>query len=255
MGMTWKAGRAVLAVATMLLAAACVTTRDLEYESEDAFEKLRNEAKISANGRERAYVNCVSRAIILELPAPYAELDWDIEVFVEPDANAFAMMGGKIGVNTGLFDVAGNQDQLAAVIGHEIAHVTEKHQLTRANSTIAIGAGAQVLGAVTGTGSMGSGTAGMLGQLGLLLPFTRGQESEADVIGLRYMAAAGFDPRQSVKLWQNMQKANKGGPPQFLSTHPSPDNRIDSLVGMFPETLKLYNDARAAGKTPQCTPP
>jgi predicted Zn-dependent protease len=86
----------------------------------------------------------------------------------------------------------------------------------------------------------------------LSLPFSRADEAEADTVGLRFMAAAGFDPRQSVPLWQNMQRKNKLGPPQFLSTHPSPDNRIDELIAQFPATLKIYNEAQAAGKRPKC---
>jgi predicted Zn-dependent protease len=94
----------------------------------------------------------------------------------------------------------------------------------------------------------------MAAQLGLSLPYSRGDKEEADVVGLKYMASAGFDPRQSVPLWQNMQKKNKLGPPQFLSTHPSPDNRIDKLIAQFPEDLQLYNQAQAAGKKPRCQP-
>ena len=87
-----------------------------------------------------------------------------------------------------------------------------------------------------------------------MLPFNRGQESEADIIGLEYMARAGFDPRQSVPLWQNMSRENKGQkPPEFLSTHPSDETRIDQLVSQFGTSLKLYNEALSAGKKPICT--
>lgn len=227
---------------------------EIDAEGDAAFRKMRAEIPASTDARQRGYIICVANAIIRELPAPYSDREWDIEIFDSEDINAFALPGGNIGVYTGMFKVAENQDQMAAVIGHEVAHVTEKHSLERYNREATTQIGVVGVAVATGTGQAGADLFGMAAQLGLSLPFSRGEESEADTVGLKFMAAAGFDPRQSVSLWQNMQKKNKLGPPQFLSTHPSAENRIDELVAQFPESLKLYNQAQAAGKKPRCQP-
>ena len=189
--------------------------------------------------------------IIRELEEPYASLDWDIEIFDNEAVNAFAMPGGKIGVFTGILSVADNQDQLAAVIGHEVAHVTLHHSVERANRVMTTQIGAAAAGAAMGGGYAGDAVQ-MAAELGLTLPYGRAQESEADTVGLVYMSAAGFDPRQSVQLWKNMAASNKGAPPEFMSTHPSSDTRIGELVKEFPTALPRYNEASAAGKKPRC---
>lgn len=227
---------------------------EMNTQGDAEFRKIRAKTPVSTDARLRAYVNCVANAIVRELPAPYADQAWDVEVFDSEDINAFALPGGNIGVFTGIFKVAKNQDQLAAVIGHEVAHVTEKHALKRYNREATTQVGVVGVAVATGTGQAGADLLGMAAQLGVSLPFSRGDESEADTVGLRFMAAAGFDPRASVPLWQNMKKENKLGPPQFLSTHPSSENRIQELVAQFPDALVLYNTARAAGKKPRCGP-
>ncbi len=227
---------------------------EMNTQGDAEFQKMRNQIPISTDARQRAYVNCVANAIIRELPPPYVVQDWEIEVFDSEEVNAFALPGGNMGIFAGMFKVAENQDQLAAVIGHEIAHVTEQHALKRYNREATTRIGVIGVAAATGTGQAGADLLGMAAQVGLSLPFSRSEEAEADTVGLRYMAAAGFDPRQSVPLWQNMKKKNKLGPPEFLSTHPSPDNRIDELIAQFPAALKFYNEAQAAGKIPRCEP-
>jgi predicted Zn-dependent protease len=197
----------------------------------------------------------VANAIIRELPEPCSQQDWEIEVFDSEEINAFALPGGNIGVFVGIFKVAEDQDELATVLGHEVAHVTEKHSLERYNREATTQIGVVGAAVATGTGQAGADLFGMAAQLGLSLPFSRADEEEADTVGLRFMAAAGFDPRRSVALWQNMQKKNKLGPPQFLSTHPSPENRIDELIAQFPAALKVYNDAQAKGRKPRCERP
>jgi predicted Zn-dependent protease len=235
-----------------IVAAGCASESEINTQGDAEFQKIRAKTPTTTDARQRSYVTCVSNAIVRQLPEPYSDQDWEIEVFDSEEINAFALPGGHIGVFTGLFKVAENQEQLAAVIGHEIAHVTEQHALKRYNREAATQVGVVGVAVATGTGQAGADLAGMVASLGLSLPFSRGEESEADTVGLKYMAAAGFDPRQSVTLWQNMQKKNKLGPPEMLSTHPSSEHRIDDLIAQFPATLKAYNEAQAAGRKPSC---
>lgn len=227
---------------------------EIDTQGDAEFQKIRNKTPVSTDARQRSYVTCVADAIVRELPPPYGDKDWEIEVFDSEEINAFALPGGHIGVFAGIFKVAETPDQLAAVIGHEVAHVTEQHALKRYNREATTRIGVVGVAVATGTGQAGADLAGMVASLGLSLPFSRGEESEADTVGLRYMAAAGFDPRQSVTLWQNMQKKSKLGPPELLSTHPSSENRIEELIDQFPAALATYNSARAAGKQPRCQP-
>lgn len=242
-------------IAALLLAGCAVpivSESELESESGKQFQEMRAQMPASTDVRIRAYINCVSNAIVQQLEKPYVDEDWEVEVFESEDVNAFAMPGGRIGVFTGLLAVAENQDQLAAVIGHEVAHVTQQHSLKRVNREMTtragVIAGAAVLGGGYGVGDLLS----MGAQLGLSLPFSRANEVEADTVGLNYMAAAGFNPAESIQLWKNMGKKNKLGPPEFLSTHPSGDNRIQELIQQLPEALKIYNAAQASGRKPAC---
>jgi len=228
-----------------------VSEREISIQADDQFDQMREEMSISTDVYVRSYVSCVADSIIATLEPPYSDLDWDVEVFDDDLVNAFAMPGGKIGVFTGILKVAKNQDQLGAVLGHEVAHVTEQHSVERANQALTTQFGAVAASAVLGGGVAGD-VVQMGAQLGILLPYGRRQESEADVVGLDYMADAGFDPRASVQLWKNMAENNKGAPPEFLSTHPSSDSRIQDLVKRLPASLVRYNEAKAAGKEPGC---
>ena len=262
----------VVMAATMV--SACLTTsptgrpqmiwtsdEEMEAQAARAFAKMKADIPLVTNRATIDYIACVANAVVNALPMPYSELDWEMAIFDEEAINAFAMPGGKIGVFKGLLKAAQNQDQLAAVIGHEIAHVTARHSAERASRAVTTGVGIQVAAVLLGGGHRGAThtayqalNAGA--QLGLMLPFNRGQESEADVVGLEYMARAGFDPREAVPLWRNMSGANEGqSPPEFLSTHPSSDTRIDQLVGQFGKALALYNEAQAAGRRPSCVGP
>jgi predicted Zn-dependent protease len=232
----------------------CVSQAQIELESADQFAQMRGQMPVSTSVTDKAYVRCVATEIVKQLEEPYASYDWDIEVFEDEAINAFAMPGGKIGVFTGIFKVATNQDELGAVLGHEVAHVTRDHSLERANRTMitqnsAI-IGSEVLDASTGVETTDLVVMGA--DLVFLKPYGRGQESEADLVGLKYMADAGFDPRASIALWTNMGKESPAGPPQWLSTHPSGDTRISELASEMIETLPLYNAAREAGRKPNC---
>ncbi|HXG27363.1 MAG TPA: M48 family metallopeptidase [Nevskiales bacterium] len=217
-----------------------------------AFQETREKTPESKDGKQNAYVTCIAGALTREVPGDQA---WEVVVFEDKAANAFALPGGKIGVYTGLLRVARSQDQLAAVIGHEIAHVTAQHANERVSTAFAAQAGLNIVDAIYGGTSAGQNAMALLGlgtQVGILLPFGRAQESEADLLGLDTMARAGFDPREAVTLWQNMAQAGGGAPPEFLSTHPSHDTRIEDLQKRMPEALKLYDAARVAGKKPKC---
>jgi predicted Zn-dependent protease len=197
------------------------------------------------------------------LEPPDSELNWEMAIVETQDLNAFVMPGGKIVVYEGILRAARDQNQLAAVIGHEIAHVTAEHTKRKLLSGGGKGmeVGIQVAAVLLGGGNYGATYTAqeMLNQgamYGILLPYKRGQETEADVIGLEYMAKAGFDPRAAVPLWQNMQEEAGGqGPAEFASTHPSSENRIESLISQWVEVLPLYNQANAEGRIPNCVTP
>jgi len=175
---------------------------------------------------------------------------WEVVVFEEEEPNAFALPGGKIGVNTGIVKVAKSQDQLATVLGHEVAHVIAHHANERVSQQAVAGTLMQVAGATLDprlAAALGAGA-----QVGVLLPFSRTQESEADLVGLDLMASAGFDPRASVEFWQNMEKAGGAGTPEFLSTHPSGSTRMSDLRNRLPQAMQLYDQATQAGRRPRC---
>jgi len=243
----------MIVTAAMLLSG-CVSQTQIEIESADQFAQMRAQMPVTNSVTDKAYVRCVANLIIQQLEEPYASYDWDIEVFEDEAINAFAMPGGKIGVFTGIFKVATNQDELGAVLGHEVAHVTRDHSLERANRTM-ITQNTAILGSEVLDASTGMETTDLIvmgAELGLLRPYGRGQESEADLVGLKYMADAGFDPRSSIALWTNMGKESPAGPPEWLSTHPSGESRIADLAGDLAETLPLYNAAIAEGRQPNC---
>jgi predicted Zn-dependent protease len=241
----------------VLVLSACVSRGDVENISATEFQKMRTEIPVSRDVALLAYVNCVVSDIVAELPEPYKTMNWEVEVFDKDSANAFAMAGGKIGIFVGIFNVAQTNDQFAAVIGHEIAHVTQDHMVERINRAQVTGGAISVTSILVGD-QIGLGTADTqallesTAQVVMLLPFGRKQESEADLVGLDLMASAGFDPRASIQLWKNMANAAEDAPPEFLSTHPSSDTRIDDLKSYMPQALNYYNQAIASGKQPRC---
>jgi predicted Zn-dependent protease len=221
-----------------------------------AFQDIQSKQKVSKNATTNNYVRCVTDHIIRAMPGG-DPAQWDVKVFEDDSANAFALPGRKIGVHTGLLKVAENQSQLATVIGHEIAHVLAKHSNERVSTTFVTQSGLQLAQLATGVDSPGKrqlfGLLGVGAQVGVLLPFGRAQEAEADLLGLELMATAGFDPRESVRLWQNMQaQEGSGRPPEFLSTHPSSDRRITELNARMNQWMPLYDRARSEGRAPEC---
>lgn len=220
-----------------------------------AYAQMKTQQQLSNNTQANSYVRCIASAIVSELTVQQ-QAQWEVNVFENNSPNAFALPGRKIGVNTGMLSIASNQSQLAAVMGHEVGHVLARHSAERMSLDSATQTGTQLLQVLSGEqteakqqlfGLLGLGT-----QYGLKLPFSRQHESEADIIGLELMAKAGFDPRGSVQLWQNMAKASKGAPPEFMSTHPSNHTRIKHLNEHMDKAMSLYKRAQAQGKKPQC---
>ncbi len=225
-----------------------------------SFTKMKTSTKVSTDPQAQRYVHCVASAIVNELPQEWRKQAWEVVVFEDDSANAFALPGGKIGVHTGLLKVATNQDQLATVIGHEVAHVLSRHGAERVSQQMGLEIAMQTTDAISKNKMQNQGSQrvlmsalGLGAQFGVLLPFSRTHESEADLYGIDLMAKAGFDPRQSVNLWQNMAKASGGErQPQFMSTHPNPEKRIEKLSNYMPHALELQKQAHANGKNPRC---
>ena len=225
-----------------------------------AFQQMKETDKLSTDTRKRRGAECIVQALVQQLPESWAKLDWEVEVFAIDSANAFALPGGKVGIHTGLFRVTDNQDQMAAVVGHEIGHVIARHSSERLSQSILADAGTNLVGAYVGRNAspdqvkqvvvlLGAGT-----QVGVLLPYSRLQESEADRIGQELMAKAGFDPAEAAKLWDNMIRAsaNSPTPPRLLSTHPDSSARAGELAANAPRLQATYQQARSAGHRPQC---
>jgi len=227
-----------------------------------AFTDLESKTPRSSNSAKVTYVRCVANAITQVVPPEQARAvavtGWQVELFEDETANAFALPGGKIGVHTGLLLVATTPGQLAAVLGHEVGHVLDRHSNARVSQSTLLNTGMQmgaiVLGTETPEKAALMGALGVGLQYGVALPFGRDQESAADQIGLELMARAGFDPRESVTLWQNMARAGGASPPEFMSTHPSSTTRISRLEALIPEVMPLYEQAKAAGRRPNCKP-
>jgi predicted Zn-dependent protease len=200
-----------------------------------------------------------SRIIEAAKKSKYADsakdFKWEVAVIKDDGTkNAFALPGGKIAVYTGIFPVADNESGLAAIMGHEVVHALARHGSERMSQGVlaqiglvgaSIAMGTQGFSPVTSQAAMtalGVGT-----QVGVLLPFSRAHESEADYIGLLLAADAGYDPQEAVRVWQRMQQSADGKQPQeFLSTHPGHETRIKRLTEKMPEALALYNQAQKA---------
>lgn len=227
---------------------------EMARQGEQAYREMQGELPVTPNASEITYVQCVADYVIEALPpAQRDSAVWEVTVFDDEQANAFALPGGKIGVYNGLLNVAYNQHQLAAVLAHEVGHVLANHSNERASQSALRNVGlaaARVLGA--------SDTAIELGdyatQLGLFLPFNRTQESEADSIGIMLMADAGFDPEQSIALWENMSADGGPRPPELLSTHPAPNTRMADLRARMDAAQEARNAAIERGMVPDCVP-
>lgn len=226
-----------------------------------AYSQVKTDPKLrqSQDPREIESVKRVAARIIEAAKrSKYAEMaqqfQWEVIVIKDDKTmNAFALPGGKIAVYTGIFPVARTEAGLAAVLGHEVVHALARHGAERMSQGQLTNAALQVAGAAAGAagggGMMSQAAMAALGagaQVGVLLPFSRKHESEADYIGILLAADAGYDPRESVSLWERMgQLSQGGGPSEFLSTHPSHETRIDQLKKWMPEAMGIYQSRQA----------
>ena len=170
---------------------------------------------------------------------------WEVNVIASNELNAWCMPGGKIAVYSGLIDkLKLSDDEIAAIMGHEIAHALREHARERISQQMATSTVIGIGAAVLGVGSAGADLGNLVAQVTFTLPNSRTHEIEADRIGVELAARAGYDPRAAVSVWQKMAKASDGGPPQFLSTHPSPENRIKDLEVYAQRVMPLYEAAR-----------
>lgn len=223
-----------------------VDDKDVTKMSIAMFDGMKHQYKISRdralNDQLRRVGERISRVVFWDMP----DADWEFIVFDVPQINAFAMAGGKVGVFTGLFKIVKNDDQLASVIAHEIAHVTAKHVHEKLSQEMAV----STIGAVGMIGSLASGASGLIVNAlsqayGITataggLAFDRKKEKEADYIGLMYMARAGYDPQESVRVLETLdaESASQPAPPAFLSTHPSNPERILQLMDAMPKAIE-----------------
>ena len=218
----------------------------LNAQAAQIYEKVKEKEKLSKDTKTLDQIKNIGskmeNAISLyfeksNLQDPTRNFSWEY-ILIENDKlrNAWCMPGGKIAVYTGILDVTKNKNGLAAVMGHEIAHAVAKHSIERASRSVLLNTGSQLIDIFTG-GKLsqvnrvtGMNTVGLLSQIGIMNPFTRKQETEADYLGMIFSSLSGYDIRETKELWKRMKKANKGNePPQFMSTHPSSTNRIKNL--------------------------
>ena len=217
--------------------------KEKEKMSDD--KKTLNEIKEIGNKMEDSISQYFNNE---NLDDPTKYFDWEyILIDNKKIKNAWCMPGGKIAVYSGLLEVTKNTNGLAAVMGHEIAHAVAKHSVERASRNVLLNTGTQLFDVFTG-GKLsqvnritGMNTVGLISQIGILNPFNRKQESEADYLGLIFSSLSGYDIRETTKLWERMKEANKGKqPPEFMSTHPSPTNRIKKLNEWINEIIIKY---------------
>jgi predicted Zn-dependent protease len=218
----------------------------LNAQAAQIYEKIKQKEKLSKDTKTLNLIKDIGKRMensISEyfyqanLNDPTVNFQWEyILIDNKKIKNAWCMPGGKIAVYTGMLDVTKNTNGLAAVMGHEIAHAVAKHSVERASRSVLINTTFQITDILTGgkisqvNRTTGMNTVGLLTQLGIMNPFNRKQESEADYLGLIFSSLSGYDIRETTKIWERMQKANKGKePPEFMSTHPSSANRIKKI--------------------------
>ena len=229
----------------------------LNAQAAQIYEKVKEKEKLSKDTKTLNLIKDIGKKMedsISEyfykskLNDPTVNFDWEYILIENKNVrNAWCMPGGKIAVYSGILDVTKNTDGLAAVMGHEIAHAVAKHSVERASRGAILNTGTQLIDIFTGgklsqvNRATGMNTIGLLSQLGIMNPFTRKQESEADYLGMIFSSLSGYDIRETKKIWERMKEFNKGkATPEFMSTHPSADNRIKKINEWTNEIILEY---------------
>jgi len=229
----------------------------LNRQAAQIYEKVKKKEKLSNDLKQLEEIKDIGHKIeqaVSEyfdqnnIADPTASFKWEyILVDNKKIKNAWCMPGGKIAVYSGILEVTKNKNGLASVMGHEIAHAVAKHSVERASRGMAVNIGTQIADIISGgkisgaSRAAGVDVAGMLAHFGIMNPFNRKQESEADYLGLIFTSLAGFDIRESVKVWERMKEANKGKePPEWMSTHPSTSKRIQQISDWIPGVVLEY---------------
>ena len=228
-----------------------VSASAMASASAQSYQKILQEARQkNALNRDPAQVERVRAVARRLIPAtgvfrPDApSWKWEVNVLSSNELNAWCMAGGKIAFYTGIIDrLQLSDDEIAAIMGHEIAHALREHARERASQAMVTNIGVSVLGAVLGAGQAGTDLIGMAAKVSFQLPNSREHETEADRMGVELAARGGYDPRAAITLWQKMAKASNGGPPQWLSTHPSNETRQGDLAQYAARVMPLYEQA------------
>ena len=233
-----------------------ISESKLNAQAAIIYEKVKENEKMSDDNKKlneikeigKRMENSIARYFDREgLEDPTVNFDWEYILIDKKIRNAWCMPGGKIAIYTGMLEVTKNNDGLAAVMGHEVAHAVAKHSVERASRGTLVNVGTRIIDIASGgvlsdiNRTTGMNTVGLLSQLGIMNPFNRKQESEADYLGIIFSSLSGYDIRETVKIWERMKKLNKGKEPsQFMSTHPSSDNRIKKLNEWMNEVILDY---------------
>jgi predicted Zn-dependent protease len=258
---------ALLALAAVACAVSPTGRRQLALVSEDSaivaseeayamqIGELREQGKIvSESSRAARRVDEITGRLVaqaIEMRPETANWDWSIEVIDDPEVvNAWCMAGGRMAVYTGLLQkLDPTDDELAQVLGHEISHALANHTAERMSVAVAANAGVLLAGILSEDSQRAMSTAALAAALAVQMPNSRAAESEADEIGIELAAKAGYNPNAAISLWEKMAAVSGGGPPQFLSTHPSPANRQERLAELAPQMMAYYEQARRNAPT------
>jgi len=228
----------------------------LNAQAAAIYEKIKEKEKMSDDSKTLNEIKEIGKKIEYSVNTyfdrenlinPTSNFDWEYILIESKKMNAWCMPGGKIAVYTGILDITKNTNGLAAVMGHEIAHAVAKHSVERASRGTLLNVGTQIIDIASGgvlsnvNRTTGMDTVGLISSIGIMNPFNRKQESEADYLGMIFSSLSGYDIRETEKIWERMKKANKGKePPEFMSTHPSSDNRINNIRGWLNDIIINY---------------
>lgn len=219
------------------------------------YSEFKKEASVSSNTNSKEMVRVVGKNISEavttyftnnNLSSRLSGYEWEFTLFADDTPNAWAMPGGKVAIYEGILPYTKNQDGLAVVVGHEIAHIVARHGNERMSHQLVVQMGGVALNEAIGnkpeeTRAIFNTVYGLGAQVGGVLPFSREHEKEADKLGLIFMAMAGYNPEAAIEFWERMSSSSGSKPPEFLSTHPSDATRISEMKGFLPEAMKYYN--------------